>query len=218
MAVVSSLCGADRRLDNFIEDAAVEFWLQKQWRAKQARDFSHSRRRVRMVWEDRIASLTTNEFKRTYRMSLEVFNFVLERIRHRLTGKAAKKARKDTHGPVPPELLLSMALRFLAGGSYLDIYQMHGVGQSTMFHAIPMVCHAIATEFPLEFPIDDEDALSEIASQFDKVGQGLLTRCVGALDGIALKIKRPSMNDVGNPKQFFNRKGFHALVLQVPWN
>jgi hypothetical protein len=35
------------------------------------------------------------------------------------------------------------------------------------------------------------------------------------LDGIAIKIERPSMSAVGNPKQFFNRKGFHALCLQA---
>jgi len=131
-----------------------------------------------MVWEDRVASLTADEFKRTYRMSVATFNFVLERIRKRITSKAPKKARRDTHGPVPAELLLSMALRFLAGGSYLDIYQMHGVGKSTLYHAIPMVCHAIATEFPLSFPIDDEDAL---VSSTVLVDTGLVATCFGVV-------------------------------------
>ena len=139
-----------------------------------------------MVWEDRVASLTADEFKRTYRMPKATFDFVLERIRRRITSKAPKKARRDTHGPVPAELLLSMALRFLAGGSYLDIYQMHGVGKSTLYHAIPMVSHAIATEFPLSFPIDDEDAL---VSSTVLVDTGLVAHCfcaVCAYDSIYL--------------------------------
>jgi hypothetical protein len=159
MARLSSICGAARRLENLVSNAVVDYWLEKSQWQKASRDFTHSRRRTRMVWEDRVASLTADEFKRTYRMSAATFNFVLERIRKRITSKAPKKARRDTHGPVPAELLLSMALRFLAGGSYLDIYQMHGVGKSTMFHCIPVVCHAIATEFPLCFPVDDTEAL-----------------------------------------------------------
>jgi len=111
----------------------------------------------RMVWEDRVDSLTPAEFTRTYRVSLNAFRYVLERIRAAI--KAPRKARYDTNGPVPAELLLSMTLRYLAGGSYLDIYQMHGVGRSTMFHAIPHVCHAICKAFPLVFPINDPAAL-----------------------------------------------------------
>ena len=55
----------------------------------------------------------------------------------------------------------------------------------------------------------------EIQADFDAQGVDVLTGCVGALDGIAIKIERPSLNDVKNPKQFYNRKGFHALVLQA---
>jgi hypothetical protein len=186
MVRLSSLSGAQRELDNFLSNIIVEMYLQKHRQQKESRDFGHSRRRTRMVWENRVASLTPQEFKRTYRMSLKTFNFVLERIRRRITSKAPKKARRDTHGAVPAELLLSMTLRFLAGGSYLDIYQMHGVGKSTLYHAIPMVSHAIATEFPLSFPIDDEDAL---VSSTVLVDTGLVAHCfcaVCAYDSIYL--------------------------------
>eukprot|EP00658_Telonema_sp_P-2_P028421 TRINITY_DN2177_c0_g1_i2.p1 TRINITY_DN2177_c0_g1~~TRINITY_DN2177_c0_g1_i2.p1 ORF type:complete len:257 (+),score=25.86 TRINITY_DN2177_c0_g1_i2:202-972(+) len=55
----------------------------------------------------------------------------------------------------------------------------------------------------------------EIEAGFNEAGHGVLTGCVGALDGLALKIDRPSLHDAPDPKQFFNRKGFHALVLQA---
>ena len=42
-----------------------------------------------------------------------------------------------------------------------------------------------------------------------------MTGCVGAIDGCALKISRPRMSDVADPNQFFNRKGFYAIVLQA---
>lgn len=54
-----------------------------------------------------------------------------------------------------------------------------------------------------------------IAAGFDKLGQGVMTGCVGAVDGVALKINRPRPGCAGNPKEYFNRKGFYAVVLQA---
>ena len=42
-----------------------------------------------------------------------------------------------------------------------------------------------------------------------------MTGCVGALGGYALKINRPNLDEVGDPNQFFNRKGFYAIALQA---
>ena len=42
------------------------------------RDFTHSCARVRMDWDSRVKSLTSREFKRTYRISNWTFNEVLE--------------------------------------------------------------------------------------------------------------------------------------------
>ena len=78
--------------------------------AKQERIPNRPRRR--MVWEERLQSLSEQECKRTYRMDLETFNWILGKIRHhpRVT-REAKKAR----GPIAAELRLSMTLRYLAG-------------------------------------------------------------------------------------------------------
>lgn len=148
-----------------MEDATIEHWLRRRRQAAVPRDFTHSKSRVRMDWQARKDSLTDREFKRTYRISKETFDKVLAAIRDQLQPKSPEKARQDLHGAVQPELLLSMTLRFLAGGSYLDIYQMHGVGASTMYHAIPVVCHAIIKAFPLHFPIGDEAALVSMLAQ-----------------------------------------------------
>jgi hypothetical protein len=155
------LSGWLRRRIKDIENATIDAYLSSRRRGlfSNPRSFEHSRSRVRMDWEKRLASLTDAEFKRTYRMSKETFNMVLEKIRSEIEAVNPNKARGDLHGPVPAELVLSMTLRYLAGGSYLDIYQMHGVGRSTLFAAIPVVCKAIVATFPLSFPIDDEAAL-----------------------------------------------------------
>ena len=56
---------------------------------------------------------------------------------------------------------------------------------------------------------------ANIARDFDQAGHGIMTGCVGAIDGCALKISRPRMSDVADPNQFSNRKGFYAIVLQA---
>jgi len=160
-----------------------------------------SKNRKRMVWypttppdgSSRLEVLSDpKEFLRTYRMSLQTFNHVLEKIRHRLVGGNEERARmmaerSSPDGYVSPELRLSMTLRYLAGGSYIDIYQMHGVAYQTFYKCVWEVCDAIIAEFPLDFPIDDEQKLTALAAQFDSRGRGLLEGCVGALDGIAIK-------------------------------
>ena len=59
----------------------------------------------------------------------------------------------------PELLLLSMTLRYLAGGSYLHVYQMHGVSRTAFYDTMLLVCFAIVEAFPLSFPVDDSAAL-----------------------------------------------------------
>jgi hypothetical protein len=56
---------------------------------------------------------------------------------------------------------------------------------------------------------------ADIAAKFNSAGQGIMVGCVGALDGIALKINRPRPSEAGDPKEYFNRKGYYALVVQA---
>jgi hypothetical protein len=39
--------------------------------------------------------------------------------------------------------------------------------------------------------------------------------CVGAIDGMAVKIAKPRPKDTPAPRHYFNRKGFFAVVLQA---
>ncbi len=97
-----------------------------------------------MVWSERVAGepqkngrtlwikltdyvvLTPQEFKRRYRMNEETFNSIVERIREDIRDTHTGNLR-SVNGEISPEIKLSMALRFLAGGSYMDIADLHGV-------------------------------------------------------------------------------------------
>ena len=95
-----------RRTRQQLENAAVEAWIRTTGRSqffKLSRDFTHAKARKRMVWQQRVRSLTPAEFKRTYRMTLKTFNAVLRNIRPAIMSsvKSRKKARRDL-GPGSP--------------------------------------------------------------------------------------------------------------------
>lgn len=92
--------------------------------------------RQRLNFTDFVKDMRPDEFARYYRLpTKEAYNDVLRRITPPANEVAfrAARARKTTGGFVPYSLRLSMAMRYLAGGSALDIMYLHGVGRSTFY-------------------------------------------------------------------------------------
>jgi hypothetical protein len=83
-------------------------------------DREKNRERQRMDWGERVDSLSESQFRQRYRMDQVGFDDVLEKIRPAFPPMCA-----NVPSQVPPELKLSMALRWMAGGSYLDIADLH---------------------------------------------------------------------------------------------
>ena len=90
----------------------------------------------RMVWEQRLNSLTDRQFQRRYRIDKGGFAAILEKIKPHMPPRHRKSG-------VPNELKLSMTLRWLAGGSYLDISDLHGVHPATMYRHVWQTMRAI---------------------------------------------------------------------------
>lgn len=60
--------------------------------------------------------------------------------------------------------------------------------------------------FPTSLP-----ACAYQSDLFSRGGRNPLRGCLSAIDGIAVKIQRPSVQDAPNPMSYYNRKGFFAL-------
>ena len=73
-----------------------------------------------------IAELTDPQFKQRFRMTRSAFAGLLATIRHDLE-KNEGMALRSSKEPVFPYLQLCIALRYLAGGSYLDISDVYKV-------------------------------------------------------------------------------------------
>ena len=104
-------------------------------------------KRKRMNWAARKASLrrrgksTRDPFARRYRLNEEEFDALVEKLkvtfptfgRRTWASRSGCSPHKDV---ISPELRLSITLRHLAGGSYLDIADMHGIDSDKTFYNI----------------------------------------------------------------------------------
>ena len=150
----------------------------------------------RMDWDLFTKRLDSNKlWKRFYRMSKESFSDLLALIRPELKRNVAQGARSTFDGVVSPELRLSMTLRWLAGGSYIDIAIIHGVAVSTFYDVVKDTLQKLdaCEALNLHFPLKNEDELWSNAKGFqDKAQHVVFTSAVGALDGILIECNAPN--------------------------
>ena len=112
-------------------------------------------------------------------------------------------------------------VRLLAGASYLDLMVIFDLTHGSIFGCFRMVCGWVLRTFtyPLIKALQDEDEeyLEGVSTSFAYGGasDGIFRGCIGALDGLAIKIKRPTLTDtLRDPGAYYCRKGFHALNVQ----
>ena len=55
------------------------------------------------------------------------------------------------NGDISSEIHLAVALRYFAGGSYLDISVSHGIGKTDLYRSVWAVVHAMNTCAPIQF-------------------------------------------------------------------
>ena len=127
--------------------------------------------------------LSDRQFHRTYRMpktGARSFPALVEKLRPDLDSEDyALWADNGAGGPISAELKLSMALRFLAGGSYLDIYPMHGVSEPLFYQAVWQTVDAMVepkkgpgldTVPDLQDYLNDEEELRRVSDGFAAKG------------------------------------------------
>jgi len=158
-----------------------------------AADRAPDRSRQRLDMQKHIGAMTEREFARYYRVDRQSFADIVEMITPPLPElrKRRKRARKSSGGFVEFDLRLSMALRYLAGGSYLDIMYLHGVSRSTCYKHIFGTLKAMDMALP-EFTLDEDIHSLErcraltatFAAKTDEHIQGAMAAC----DGIIFKV------------------------------
>jgi hypothetical protein len=131
------------------------------------------------------------EFEQQFRMPRERFDELQHLIEADIT-RNKEMARRSSGSEVCSKTRLAIVLRFLAGGSYLDIAALYGISQSNFFNSkhgvLWTTLEALDKHLPLEFSLNDEE-LKKKAEAFAKIcgvrGQGgnVMPGCVQAIDG-----------------------------------
>ena len=182
----------------------------------------HSKRR-RIRWSSWARSLGPIDFKRHHRISVELFDKIHEKIKHRITTQskyARKTCCRSNESAVDSRSRLSMFLKHLSGSKIQDIEKTHGVSRSTVTQAIHMTMDAIIHHYRIpEFPFDNAQRLQDIADGFrSKSTGGLFANVVGAFDGFLLRINKRCIgkgSGVQDPSKFYCHKGYYAINCQV---
>uniref|UniRef100_A0A0C3UFT8 DDE Tnp4 domain-containing protein n=1 Tax=Guillardia theta (strain CCMP2712) TaxID=905079 RepID=A0A0C3UFT8_GUITC len=150
-------------------------------------------------------------FRRYYRVSWNTFQVILTRISP-MIDKADVFASR---GCITSEIRLACVLRWLAGGSHLDITSVHGISSTAFWDAVDLILDSINTGFDISFPFNDDLEMQKIAHGFANLhASPLFHHCVGAVDGMLLQIQSPASSDTQTPSRFWCRKGFYALNVQ----
>ena len=61
----------------------------------------------------------------------------------------------------------------------------------------------------------DATRLQRLAQGFARFTDGIIATCIGAIDGVQIAIKKPSLSEAPNPTAYINRKGYFALNVQA---
>jgi hypothetical protein len=147
---------------------------------------------LKFSFESDTAMLSNRRFRRMFRLSRNAFWSLRELIQTTRNDNGQGSVR------VPVESRLSMALRYLADGSYLDISIAHHVSISTFYYVVDETLTDLDQSLNITFPIDNLEQLKRSSFGFSR-GHSPLTGCAGALDGIAIKIFEPCAADAPNP-------------------
>jgi hypothetical protein len=91
------------------------------------RNRNRNKQRNCMDWGKHVKAIGEATFKRAYRLTVASFDRLLAEISDKLEASNVQKAINSSGSTILPATCLAMALRFLAGGSYVDICFTHGV-------------------------------------------------------------------------------------------
>ena len=126
-------------------------------------------------------------------------------LNERDNGKA--NARWGGQFVITTEIALHCLLRYLAGGSYIDIRLSAGISIPSFFRIVHDCIRAIlrCDDLSFSFPSTDEE-LQKIADGFRALStQEVVDGCVGCVDGLLLKVRTPSSKEAGgNVKAYFS--------------
>jgi hypothetical protein len=162
--------------------------------------------------------ITEADFRRMFRMDRDSFFEIVARI-DGIIQKDAQRATNSSGSPISNVCRLAVTLRWLAGASYLDLCWAWGVARGTFYSpdrgVLWPTIDALDELFDLGMDITNDLALSTLSDGFERHSGGLLKGCVMAIDGLLVRTRAPTVNEVHNRKDWLCRKGGFAMLCMA---
>lgn len=186
--------------------------------------------KTRPTWTGFCHRISDIHFRRQFRMSRNTFSNLCsllssvvgnDRFRPESMVISSRNTASLLHrgGLIPGEIKVAISIRILAGGSYLDLVPLFDVSSAKIYVILEeFIDWVLRTfQFPLVDYLHDENwnALSAIAEPFSYGSNGILSGVIGAIDGLAVRIRSPRLSEVSDPGNYYCRKGFFALNVQA---
>ena len=159
--------------------------------------------------------LDDSTFKRMFRLDRKTFDEVLHLIEPIMVERDAKKAINSSGSQISAKTRLAVTLRFLAGGSHIDLCFAWGIGYSTFYSdrgVLWPTIEALDAAFDMGLPLDDINRLEELSKVFFDHSGGIFDGCVLAIDGFAVRTRQPFDHEVLMKKDYRFRKGGFAII------
>ena len=225
--IIAQLDQSDDILVNLLADLQYKQKLEERKRKRTP----ETRREKRKTFSEITSKLTEQHFRRMFRLPRASFYNLCTKIENNIGDQLFKSERKvrptkQTQeatnfrgGEISGELRIAIYLRMMAGASYLDIFMIYDVHNGRIYNSFEKVVGWMNDTFSYPFVKalrnEDHRFFEELSEAFSGDSGGVYTGCIGAIDGLALRIKRPSVTkELPNPGGYYCRKGFFALNVQ----
>ena len=163
-----------------------------------------------------LESLDDKTFKKMFRVDRATFEDILDQVAPHIKVPNEVKACNSSGGSISLKTKLAVSLRWLAGGSYLDLCFAWGIALSMFYHPNGVLwptLEAIDKAYPMGLPIGDSSKLEELSKGFFEHSGGILDGCVMAVDGLGVLTRQPFKSEVKKPKDYRFRKGGFAVIV-----
>jgi DDE superfamily endonuclease len=183
------------------------------------------RQRKRRTVRSLLQEMGDGYFRRMYRTTKSRFMELLTLLKpyFNVSKKATSPMMQRTpNGVIPPEIRLSAALCYFAGGSPYHIALMHGISHTAVFDRCVWIvvdaihkCPALEIKYP-----ESHDEQLKIAEGFKNKSSVEIEICAGAIDGLLVWTEQPTKSDCkdmgkGQREFFCGRKHKFGWNLQA---
>ena len=198
--------------------------------------------RKRPSWSSENDRFTDRQFYRLFRMSRPCFKKLCRKIEKGVGEKVFKsekyleKLKSEGHSTrlgsmhcaseattgeyICGEIKVAIALRLMAGASYLDMFLWINVNPDYARQIFGMVmkhwfCNDKVMSINFFDLLQDRHELAKIRKEFGTKTDNVFSGVIGSVDGWLVKIRAPGLAECENPGKYFCRKGFSAINVQV---